>query len=290
MSNETPQADGEPTPSVPEAPKAEAPADVPATPAEPPTVENTPFTHDDAVKSAGDEDDVAEAPTVAAPAAPAAAAAAPVAAAPAATTATTDRPAGIFVPKWVGIVAAAIVAALVFGGIGYAIGDSSGDSNTQNASNSFPGTVNGEGNGQLPNGQVPNGGQLPNFPNGNGNGNGQQQQPGSGNSGGSGNNGGSGNSGGSQASGGFLGVAVETADNGVGIAQVQSGSPAADAGLETGDVVTAVDGTNVTTPAALVSAIQQHSSGDQITVTYTRDGKSATAKVTLGSRSSTQSS
>ena len=245
MSNETPQADGEPTPSVPEAPKAEAPADVPATPAEPPTVENKPFTYDDAVKSAGDEDDVAEAPTVAAPAAPAAGpatAAAPVAPAAAATG---DRPAGIFVPKWIGIVAAAIVAALVFGGIGYAIGDSSGDSNTQNASNSFPGAVNGEGNRQLP-----NGGQVPNFPNGNGNGNGQQQLPGSGSSGGSrqqrwfreqrrr-----------SQTSGpAFLGVALENADNGVGITEVQSGSPAADAGLKTGDVITAVSSASRSRP------------------------------------------
>jgi membrane-associated protease RseP (regulator of RpoE activity) len=255
MSNETPQADGEPTQSVPEAPAPEA--------------ETTPFTYDDAVKSAGDEDDVVEAaPTVAAPAAP-------TAPAPVAAAAATDRPAGIFVPKWVGIVAAAIVAALVFGGIGYAIGDSSGDSNSQNASNGLPGTVNGNGNGPNANGQHPNG-QLPN-------GDGQQQLPGSGNS--------NGNGGGSQTSGdtAFLGVALENAANGVGITDVQSGSAAADAGLKSGDVITAVDGTNVTTAAALASAIQQHSSGDQITVTYTRDGKSTTAKVTLGSRTSTQS-
>ena len=269
MSNETPQADGEPTQSVPETPAPEPPAP------EPPTVENPPSTSEDAVKSAGDEDDVAAPPTVAAPAATAApGAAAPVVAAPAAPA---DRPAGIFVPKWVGIVAAAIVAALVFGGIGYAIGDSSGDSTSQNASNAFPGSVNGNGNGnrqfpQFPDGQLPNGQQLPGSSNGNGNGRG--------------------NSGGSQTSGdtAFLGVALKNADNGVGITEVQSGSPAADAGLKTGDVVTAIDGTNVTTAAALATAIQQHSSGDQVTITYTRDGKSATAKVTLGSRSSARSS
>lgn len=252
MSNETPQADGEPTQSVPEASAPEAPA--PEAPAP------------EAPVAAGDEDDVVEAPTVATPAAP-------TAATPVAAAAATDRPAGIFVPKWVGVVAAAIVAALVFGGIGYAIGDSSGDSNSQNASNGLPGTVNGNGNGPNANGQRPNG-QLPN-------GDGQQQLPGSGN----------GNGGGSQTSGdtAFLGVALENAANGVGITDVQSGSAAADAGLKSGDVITAVDGTNVTTAAALASAIQQHSSGDQITVTYTRDGKSTTAKVTLGSRTSTQS-
>ena len=198
--------------------------------------------------SAGDEDDVEAPPTVATPAAP---------------VATPSQPSGIFIPKWVGLLAAAIVAALVFGGIGYAIGDSSGDSDSRNAS------VLGNDNGtsQLPgNGTGPFGngsGQLP----GNGNGNGQTN----------------GNT-------AFLGVALENATNGAGITEVQSGSPAANAGLQTGDVITAVDGTNVADPAALVSAIHQHSSGDQITITYTRAGKSATAKVTLASRSSGQSS
>ena len=248
MSNETPQADGEPTQSVPEAPVPEASAPEASVP--------------DAPVAAGDEDDVTQA--------------APAVAAPVAAAATTDRPAGIFVPKWVGIVAAAIVAALVFGGIGYAIGDSSGDSNSQNASN-LPGTVNGNRNGPFANGQRPGNGQLP----GSGNSNGTENGNGSSN----------GNRGGSQTSGdtAFLGVALGTAANGVGVTDVQSGSAAANAGLKTGDVITAVDGTNVTTAAALASAIQQHSSGDQITVTYTRDGKSTTAKVTLGSRTSTQS-
>jgi putative serine protease PepD len=222
MSNETPQADGEPTQSAPEAPAPEAPV-ASTTPGEPPTAETTPFTYDDAVKSAGDEDDVAAPPPVAAAAAPAGPGA-PVAAAPVAADA--DRPAGIFVPKWVGIVVAAIVAALVFGGIGYAIGDSSsGESHSENASNSLPDTGN-------------RGGPF-------GNGNGRQQLPG--------------NGGGTQTTGAFLGVAVQDATNGVGITEVQSGSPAATAGLQTGDVVTAIDGTNVTTPAALVSAIRQHS-------------------------------
>jgi membrane-associated protease RseP (regulator of RpoE activity) len=245
MSNDTPAADGEPTQSVPETPG------VPEAPSAPEAA-TTPFTYEDAVKSAGDEDDVEAPPTVAAPAAPAA----------------PSQPSGIFIPKWVGLVAAAIVAALVFGGIGYAIGDSSGDSESRNASSALG---NDNGTRQLPgngNGPFGNGsGQLPGNGNGNGNGSGQTN----------------GNT-------AFLGVALENATNGAGIAQVQSGSPAANAGLQTGDVITAVDGTNVADPAALVSAIQQHSSGDQITITYTRAGKSATAKVTLASRSSGQSS
>src|SRR3954464_11224475 len=152
MTDETPQPESEPSPAAPE---------------EAPTAETKAFSYDDAIAQegarTGDEDDVApaEAPTQAAPVAPplaATAPGAPVAAAPA----TPDRPAGIFVPKWVGLVAAAIVAALIFGGIGYAIGDSSDSGTTQNASNAFP---NGNADGGQ---QLPGGGQ---FPNGNGNGN-----------------------------------------------------------------------------------------------------------------------
>jgi membrane-associated protease RseP (regulator of RpoE activity) len=251
MTEETPNAEGEPSPATPE---------------EATTAENKPFTYDDAVQHAGDEDDVPPAPapepeaTEAAPVAPATGAA-PTAGPPA------ERPAGIFVPKWVGLVAAAIIAALVFGGIGYAIGDSSGSSNPENAS-VFPGNRGGNGNAEGPfnGGQFPGGGQLPNG-NGNGNGNGQ-----------------------ASSNAGFLGVGVDTAQNGVTVTEVQSGSPAANAGLQKGDVITAVDGTNVTSPLALRSAVQQHSSGDKITITYTRDGKSSTVDVTLTSRSATQSS
>src|SRR4051794_25492650 len=122
MTDETPQREGEPEAAARE---------------EAPTAETKAFTYDDAVTQqgarSGDEDDVApgEARTEAAPvAAPVATTASPVAA---------DRPAGIFIPKWLGLVAAAIVAALIFGGIGYAVRDSSADSgNTQNASNAFP--------------------------------------------------------------------------------------------------------------------------------------------------------
>ncbi len=258
MSDETPNAEGEPSPATPE---------------EAPTAENKAFTYDDAVQQAGDENDVAPAPAAAAGPEPDATQANPVApttaAAPAAT-APAERPAGIFIPKWLGLVAAAIIAALVFGGIGYAIGDSSSDSGSSQNASVFPGNGNRNGNG---NGPFGNGGQ---FPNGNGNGNGN------GNSGGSG--------GESTSNGGFLGIGVGTADNGVAVTEVQSGSPAADAGLKQGDVITAIDGTKVTTPLALRNAVQQHSSGDEITITYTRDGTSSTATATLTSRSTSQSS
>jgi membrane-associated protease RseP (regulator of RpoE activity) len=180
-------------------------------------------------------------------------------------------------------VAAAIVAALIFGGIGYAIGDSSDSGSTQNASTAFPGTGNGNGTQRLPGGgqfpgtgELPNGGQLPN---------------GTGNSNGNGN--GSGSQGGTTTSdAGFLGVGVQasTDSKGVEVTDVAENSPAAKAGLQDGDVITALDGKDVTDPEAVRAAVQAKASGDQLSVTYTRDGQSKTVDVTLTSRSQAQSS
>ncbi|HEY3671410.1 MAG TPA: PDZ domain-containing protein [Acidimicrobiia bacterium] len=279
MSEETPQSEGEPSPATPE---------------ETPTAANKPFTYEDAVAKAGDEDDVApapppsgaapaaEAPTQAAPVAEPVTAATPVAAT---TSAPADRPAGIFVPKWLGVVAAAIVAALIFGGIGYAIGDSSDSGSTRNASSAFPGTGNGNGTQRLPgggqfpgNGELPNGGQLPN---GNGNGNGNGSGNGSDSQGGT-----------TTSDAGFLGVGVQasTDSKGVEVTDVAQNSPAAKAGLQNGDVITALDGKDVTDPEAVRAAVQAKASGDQLSVTYTRDGQSKTVDVTLTSRSQAQSS
>ena len=217
MTDETPQSEGEPSPAVPD---------------ETPTTETASLTAD-----ATPDPDVTQATPVA-PEAPTEAA--PIATAPAAEAA--DRPAGIFIPKWVAILAAAIVAALVFGGIGYAIGDASSDSGSTESASVSPGSTNG--------------GQLPDFPNGN-----DDDDDDDGNGGGQ-----------TTSDAGFLGVAVQPADGGVEVTEIESDSPAADAGLETGDVITAIDDTEVTTPLALRSAVQEHSSGDEITVTYTRDG------------------
>ncbi len=65
-------------------------------------------------------------------------------------------------------------------------------------------------------------------------------------------------------------------------AAVVPGGPADKAGLRSGDVVTSVDGHRVTGPDELVIAIRKHQPGDTITVTYTRNGSTHTARVTLG--------
>ncbi|HMG26148.1 MAG TPA: PDZ domain-containing protein, partial [Acidimicrobiia bacterium] len=67
---------------------------------------------------------------------------------------------------------------------------------------------------------------------------------------------------------------------------VVSGSPAASAGLQADDVITAVDGTSVTRPLELAQQIRSHQSGDQVKIAYSRGGNAAEAQVTLANRSS----
>jgi membrane-associated protease RseP (regulator of RpoE activity) len=91
-----------------------------------------------------------------------------------------------------------------------------------------------------------------------------------------------------QASGVFLGVSTQRAtgdQQGAEVQNVASGSPAAGAGLEQGDVITAVDGTAVSTPADLARLVRSHHPGDQVTITYTRGGNSTDTQVQLGDRS-----
>jgi putative serine protease PepD len=86
-----------------------------------------------------------------------------------------------------------------------------------------------------------------------------------------------------------LGVQVGDAQSSDGLPQgarlgeVTSGGAADKAGLQAGDVVTAVDGKAIASGDALVAAVRSHRPGDEVSITYTRNGKSQTAKVTLGS-------
>ena len=84
----------------------------------------------------------------------------------------------------------------------------------------------------------------------------------------------------------YLGVSVQTpaARSGAQIGSVASGSPAADAGLKAGDVITAFDGQTITSPDDLTTAVSAKQPGDKVTITYVRNGQSATASVTLGTR------
>ncbi|MEY2244036.1 S1C family serine protease [Streptomyces sp. BF23-18] len=69
-----------------------------------------------------------------------------------------------------------------------------------------------------------------------------------------------------------------------GSAAVEAGGPAAKAGLKPGDVITKLDGMVVDSGPTLIGAIWTHEPGDTVKLTYTRDGKTHTVDVTLGSR------
>jgi putative serine protease PepD len=87
----------------------------------------------------------------------------------------------------------------------------------------------------------------------------------------------------------YLGVAVtEPSDgtSGAQLAEVRSGGPAEGAGLQVGDVVTAVDGDAVSSAADLQSAIDAHRPGDRVIIDYLRNGSHRTVTVTLGTRPS----
>ena len=61
---------------------------------------------------------------------------------------------------------------------------------------------------------------------------------------------------------------------GVYVAAVSSGSNAEKAGFRYGDIITAVDGTNVSSKAELNAIIKKHSVGDKVTFTVYRNGNS----------------
>jgi len=66
------------------------------------------------------------------------------------------------------------------------------------------------------------------------------------------------------------------------IAQVVSGSAAEAAGLQVGDLILAVDDTEISSNTALSAAISEYNAGDTATLTIQRDGKQQTVTVTFG--------
>jgi putative serine protease PepD len=86
-----------------------------------------------------------------------------------------------------------------------------------------------------------------------------------------------------------LGVEVGDAQSSDGLQQgatigkVTAGGAADKAGLQQGDIVTAVDGKAIASGDALVAAVRSHRPDDEVTITFTRAGKTQTVKATLGS-------
>jgi putative serine protease PepD len=85
----------------------------------------------------------------------------------------------------------------------------------------------------------------------------------------------------------YLGVEIASAaGGGARVASVRSGTPAAKAGLQAGDVITKIDGTSVGSSAELQRAIDARKPGDRVTLQVRRGGTTRTVHVTLGTRPS----
>ncbi len=72
------------------------------------------------------------------------------------------------------------------------------------------------------------------------------------------------------------------ATQGAVIVQVVPGSPAADAGLQTQDVITEIDGTSLTGESTLAQIVQSHKPGDTLDLTVMRGSQTLQVKITLG--------
>jgi S1-C subfamily serine protease len=92
------------------------------------------------------------------------------------------------------------------------------------------------------------------------------------------------------AAGVFLGAGVQPATGGQAgalVKSVQSGGPAASAGLRPGDVITAVDGNPITGVNDLFKALGAYQAGDEIRVTASRKSRRLTVTATLVNRPGT---
>ena len=72
--------------------------------------------------------------------------------------------------------------------------------------------------------------------------------------------------------------------SGARVLRVETGTPAAQAGLQTDDVIVAMDGKSVSGSEALTGYVREHASGDQVTLRYVRAGQATDVTVTLATR------
>jgi S1-C subfamily serine protease len=97
-----------------------------------------------------------------------------------------------------------------------------------------------------------------------------------------------------QAHNAWVGVSLDqSVQGGAGIAKnstasgqqaIMPGSPAAKAGLQPGDIITAVNGTQVGSVNQFVATIANYAPGDTVTLTVNRGGQTKTVRLTLGSQ------
>jgi len=65
---------------------------------------------------------------------------------------------------------------------------------------------------------------------------------------------------------------------------VQPNTPAADAGLQDGDIIVKIDDRSIDGEHPLDATLSQHAPGDKVSIEVLRDGKTLTLSLTLGTR------
>lgn len=76
---------------------------------------------------------------------------------------------------------------------------------------------------------------------------------------------------------------------GVYVVEVVKGGPAEKAGLQAGDRIVSVDGTEIASKDDLGTLMQKHVAGDTLSITIARDGQMQTVNVTLGEKTASNS-
>jgi serine protease Do len=84
--------------------------------------------------------------------------------------------------------------------------------------------------------------------------------------------------------GGKLGVYMKSNDKGAEVTEVQENSAASKAGLQKGDIITKVGDKKVSDAESLTDVVRNHKAGEEVTVTYLRDGKEKSTKAKLDKR------
>ncbi len=77
-------------------------------------------------------------------------------------------------------------------------------------------------------------------------------------------------------------LSLPAGTSGVRVAKLTAGSPAAQAGIEEGDIVTSADGKNLSAAEELRASVRSHKVGETTVLRITRGGKDLTIKVAVG--------
>ncbi len=86
----------------------------------------------------------------------------------------------------------------------------------------------------------------------------------------------------------YVGVELNaTSTGGAQVSSVQPNSPAQSAGLQSGDLVTQINGKSITSTEQFIATVDQYAPGTKLTMTVSRGGQTHTVTLTLGTRPQT---